>query len=290
MPRHRLLVTYDGAPFHGWQIQRDVRTLEGELTNALSRLAGQPLKLQGASRTDAGVHALGQVAHFDYDGRLGPPELLKALNALAHPAVRVWRCEPCAPDFHARHDARGKLYRFDLWVDRIHHPLHRERTLQVKQRLDLEAMQRGASHLVGHHDFTALRSASCDARSPWVTLHSIDVLGEPPLVRVEVAGAAFLKYMVRSIVGTLLEVGRGHRDPDSLPALLASRDRSLAGPTARPHGLHLVYIRYPGHPWAEGVALTAGSTGVVGVPPSKSRQLREKNCNTSRLPPKTQWW
>jgi tRNA pseudouridine38-40 synthase len=263
MGRFRALVAYDGAPFHGWQIQPGVATVEGELTAALARIAGRACKVQGASRTDAGVHALGQVIHFDYEGRLGPAELQKALNAIASPAVRLLHCEAAESGFHARHDARGKLYRYDLWLERVHHPLYRARSLHVPGRLNLSAMRAATAHFLGERDFSALRAAGCDAPSPVVEVHRVEVGGEPPNVAIWVEGAAFLKYMVRALVGTLLDVGRGRRPADSIPALLERGDRGQAGMTVGPEGLHLVWVRYPEHPWSQGAAaLTTGARGV----------------------------
>ncbi len=252
MPRFRGLVAYSGTDFHGWQIQPDVRTVEGELTDALETIARTRSKVQGASRTDAGVHAEGQVMHFDYEGSMRPDQLKNGLNAVSSRDVRVMALEPCPSDFNARHSARGKLYRFDLFLGRAHHPLYRGTSWQIQGDLDISAMRAAAQHFLGTHDFTSLRAAGCSAPSPVLTLSRIDILEETPHITIMVAGNAFLKYMVRTLVGTLVRVGRGKRDPESIPALIEAKDRSQAGTTARPEGLRLVYVNYPDFLWSDG--------------------------------------
>ena len=202
-------------------------------------------KVQGASRTDAGVHAEGQVAHFDYDGEMDAYRLRKGLNAVTDRAVRVLEVEATDPEFHARHDARGKQYRYDIWAHAVHHPLYRGTTLHVWRSLDLEAVRRAAPHFLGERDFSALRAAGCDARTPVTRLTRLELVGSTPALSVIVEGTSFLKYMVRNLVGTLIDVGVGRREPDSIPDLLAARDRHQAGQTAAPHGLRLMWVRYP---------------------------------------------
>lgn len=266
--RFRILVAYDGGAFHGFQIQADVRTVEGELTDALAQLAGQPTKVHGASRTDAGVHAYGQVAHFDYAGEMSAMRLREGLNAIASDDVRVIHCEEAHSKFHSRHKASGKLYRYDLWNDRVHHPLFRRNSLHIKSRLDLAAMQLAADALCGEHDFTSFRASHCSAKSPVLPIERISLVGQPPLVSVHVEGPAFLKHMVRTIVGTLIDVGRGKRSHESMSDLLAAQDRTKAGDTAEAKGLHLVYVRYVDYPWANGAStLTANELGVASVQP-----------------------
>jgi tRNA pseudouridine38-40 synthase len=244
VPRYRARVAYDGTDYHGWQIQPNVPTVEGELTRALAQISQAESKVQGASRTDAGVHAEGQSIHFDYDGPMDAAELAKGLNGVSAWDVRVIECAQTEGDFHARHHACGKLYRYDLWADPVSNPLRRRYATHVPGPIDVEAMKRAAAHFVGEHDFTALQSASCEAPSPILMMNRVEIVGTAPALSVYVDGAAFLKYMVRTMVGTLLEVGHGRREADSIPDLLASRDRSQAGRTAKAHGLHLVEVRY----------------------------------------------
>ncbi|MCA9300545.1 MAG: tRNA pseudouridine synthase A, partial [Phycisphaerales bacterium] len=177
--RFRLLVAYRGDAFHGWQIQDDVRTVEGHLTDALARVTGERRKVWGASRTDAGVHARGQVAAFDYEGRVGPREMHRALNALTAEDVAVPRVDIVDPSFHPRHSARGKIYRYQIWQGFQRSPFWYDRTMHVRRALDVEAMREGASRLLGRHDFSAFRGAGCDASSPVRELFAIDI-GDGP--------------------------------------------------------------------------------------------------------------
>lgn len=250
--RLRLHVAYGGTNYHGWQIQPEDRTIEGELTRAAAQMldcAESEVVIQGASRTDSGVHALGQVAHLDHGHQRGRWEWVRGLNALTEHDICVTRVEEVDPDFHARFSARGKIYRYDIWNHRFQHPLRYRRTWQIKQRLDVERMQRAAADMEGHHDFEAFRAADCDSHSSDRHMRRVEVTREGPLVRITVEGDAFLKYMVRVMVGTLVRVGRGKMSADSIPEILASRDRHRAGRTAPARGLTLVRIFYPDFPW-----------------------------------------
>ena len=247
--RHlRLLIRYDGTEFEGWQEQPGGhRTVQGRLRAALATLARGPerIVLVGAGRTDAGVHALGQVAHVAVDTRLDPPALCRALNALLPVDLAVPALAPAPPTFHARRDARGKHYRYRLWTRRIRDPLRARYSHHVPIALDLPAMRRAARAFAGTHDFRSLCAAGSAPTSTVRRLTRVAIEGEARgEVRVEVEGDGFLRHMVRNLVGTLLEVGSGRRDPDSVPELLARRDRSAAGPTAPARGLCLVRVDY----------------------------------------------
>lgn len=249
--RARLLVAYHGANFHGWQIQTSARSVEGALTAAASRLNGRPTKVWGASRTDAGVHAQGQVAAFDAD-RHDAPTLFKALNSLLPDDIGVICVEPVDPSFHPRHSARGKRYRYDIWNELRRDPFIADRSYHVRQRLDVDAMRRAAAWFVGEQDFASLQAVGCEANGTVRILWAVDVTEPVPgLIRIEVAGSAFLRYMVRTLVGTLLEVGTGRRPPEWVADVLAARDRRLAGPTAEARGLTLLAVRYPDFPWLQ---------------------------------------
>lgn len=244
----RLLVQYDGTDFEGWQEQPgEHRTVQGCLRAALVTLARRPAKvaLVGAGRTDAGVHARGQVAHATLDTRLEPRELLRALNALLPTDLAVCGLAPAAPGFHARRDARSKHYRYRLWTGRIRAPLCARFAHHVPARLDVTAMQRAARAFIGTHDFRSLCAAGSRPASTLRNLSRVAVEGElGGELSIEVEGDGFLRHMVRNLVGTLLEVGRGHRGADSIPQLLAQLDRSAAGPTAPARGLQLVRVDY----------------------------------------------
>lgn len=253
--RIRMRVAYHGAAFHGWQIQPDVRTVEGVVSEAVATIAGGPRKVWGASRTDAGVHARGQVCCFDYRGERSIEAFFKGLNHLTPDDVAVLAVDEVPPTFHPRHDARGKIYRYEILDGFPPDPMRRDRCWHVGRRLDADAMHAAAQQLVGRHDFSALRAAGCDASSPVRDLYHVGVRRTRAewgraAVQIDVVGSAFLKYMVRAIAGTLVEVGRGRRDAAWLREGLASRERSALGPTAPPQGLTLVRIFYPSQAFA----------------------------------------
>jgi tRNA pseudouridine38-40 synthase len=248
VPRIRLLLEYDGTDFVGWQEQPDARSVQGELESAVSELAGGPVRVRGAGRTDSGVHATGQAAHLDWTGRLGPVELRGALNARLAPDLSVIDVRVVPDDFDARRDALSKRYRYRILNRPSPSPLRRRVTWHLRRRLDVDAMRRGAEHLVGDRDFESFRGApggpppsQCTRR----TLDALEVRREGDECWIRARSRSFLRYMVRNLVGTLVEVGAGRLDLDEIPAILASRDRSRAGPTAPPQGLCLEWIEYP---------------------------------------------
>jgi tRNA pseudouridine38-40 synthase len=249
--RVRVELAYRGEPFHGWQRQPGVVTVQGALEDALSRLTGEPLLTLGASRTDAGVHAFGQVAAFDWDGRLPVDALVRALNHWTPPAITVRRGEEVPDAFHPRHDARSKTYAYAIRDGALRWAWDAETTLWHRAGpLDEAAMHEAAQVLVGAHDFSAFRAAGCQASSPVKQIEHVNVTrAVDGKIRVEVQGTSFLKYMVRTVVGTLLEVGRGRRDAAWVADVLASRDRGRAGMTVEARGLCLEEIRYPDVPW-----------------------------------------
>jgi tRNA pseudouridine38-40 synthase len=248
VPRIRLVIEYDGTDFVGWQVQSAGRSVQGELESGLAALAEAPVRVHGAGRTDAGVHARGQVAHLDWTGRLRPGELRRALNArLAHD-LSVVDARAVPDGFDARRDAVSKCYLYRILNRPTPSPLRRHVTWHLRRRLDLEGMRRAAAQLVGELDFEAFRGApggpplnQCTGR----TLDELDVRREGDECRIRARSRSFLRYMVRNLVGTLVEVGSGRLEPEAIPAILASRDRSRAGPTAPPQGLCLEWIEYP---------------------------------------------
>ncbi len=243
-------VEYHGAAFHGWQIQRDVVTAEGVLTDAVETITGARVKVWGASRTDAGVHARGQVAAFDYAGPRRLDELYHGLNHLTPDALSIAAIDEVDDSFHPRHSARGKVYRYHLWPHFDRSPFLVDRTWQVRGAVDVGAMSAAAGHLVGEHDYSAFRASGCQASSPVRRLWEVSVRRRRDgRVTVQVAGSAFLKYMVRNLVGTLVEVGRGKRAPEWVAEVLAGRARCAAGPTADAKGLVLDRVFHPDHPW-----------------------------------------
>jgi tRNA pseudouridine38-40 synthase len=240
------LIAYHGGAFHGWQRQADgVRTVQGEIEAALAQMHSGPMLIRGASRTDAGVHALGQVAAFESDGRHDVGAYYRGPNRLTPSDIAIRSVDEVDEAFHPRHSARGKIYRYRIVDGFAGDPLARDRAWQVRRRLDAEAMHEAAQALVGEHDFSSFRAAGCDASSPVREIYAVRVRRLVDEVEVEVIGSAFLKYMVRNVVGTLVEVGRGTRRVEWLRDVLVSRDRRAAGPTAAACGLTLVQIFYP---------------------------------------------
>jgi tRNA pseudouridine38-40 synthase len=244
MPTFRLTLEYDGTDFAGWQRQaQGERTVQATLAAALAEIAGAPVRVTGAGRTDAGVHAEGQVASVELETGLDAEGLRRALNGVLPPDVAVVEAARAGPEFHARFAARSKLYRYRLWNGASPSPLRAARTHRVFTPLDLPAMRRAAAHLLGCHDFRSFQAARAAPGPTLRTLTRLEVAGESRgEVQIWVEGDAFLRHMVRILTGTLVEVGIGRSDPDAMPAVLAARDRSRAGPTAPARGLCLVRV------------------------------------------------
>jgi tRNA pseudouridine38-40 synthase len=247
MPRIRLLLEYDGTDFHGWQLQAGDRTVQGELEAALVQIVGRPVRVQGAGRTDAGVHARGQVAHADVDTRLEPAELKRALNAVLPPDVAVLELAAASADFDARGDARWKRYIYRILERRPASPLRRRMVWHHHGALELAPMVDAARVLEGTHDFAAFRGNPRGSGDEGTvrTLLRLEPRREGDELWIVAEGQAFLRHMVRNLVGTLVEVGRGRLAPEAVSEILASRDRSRAGPTAPACGLCLDHIEYP---------------------------------------------
>jgi len=244
----RLTLEYDGADFEGWQVQPGGRrTVQGTLEHAIARVTLERVRCVGSGRTDAGVHAEGQVASVRLATGLAPDALRRALNGVLPPDVVV-RALALAPDgFDARRHATGKLYRYALWNGPERAPLRRRRALQLQRPLDLAAMRRAAAELVGSHDFASFQASGSDVRSTVRTLRRLDVSGQAgAAIALWFEGSGFLRHMVRNLAGTLLEVGSGRRDPEGMTVLLAARDRAGAGRTAPAHALTLVSVSYAG--------------------------------------------
>jgi tRNA pseudouridine38-40 synthase len=245
MPRYRFTLEYHGGPFVGWQRQENGRSVQGVLEAALSGLDGRAVTVIGAGRTDAGVHARGQVAHADIDRDWDTRRLAAALNHHLRPhPVAVLAAGAAAPDFHARFDAIARAYVYRL-VDRAA-PLAIDAGLawRVPVPLDVDAMGEAAAHLVGRHDFTTFRAGQCQALSPVKTLDSLTVCRTAGGVEVTARARSFLHNQVRSMVGTLVKVGMGRWAPDRVAEALAARDRARCGPVAPPDGLYLEAVSY----------------------------------------------
>jgi tRNA pseudouridine38-40 synthase len=245
MPRYKLTLEYDGTGLVGWQRQASGLSVQEILETAVERFCGEAVRVHGAGRTDSGVHALAQVAHFDLQSERDPEELRGALNFHVRPhAVSVLSVEPAPATFNARTSARGRHYRYRILNRRAPPALERNRVWHVGTPLDVAAMQVGARHLLGKHDFTTFRDTLCQAKSPIRTIDVLDVarLGEEVVVEVE--ARSFLHHQVRNIVGTLKLVGQGKWSPDRVKRALEARDRRVGGPTAPAQGLCLVAVTY----------------------------------------------
>lgn len=245
MPRYKLTIEYDGGPFVGWQRQDNGASVQGELEAAAQRLCGERVPVQGAGRTDSGVHALGQVAHVDLPKHYPADKVRDALNAhLASPAISVLHAQQVAEGFHARFDAVERSYLYRIIGRRPPLALERGKVWRTPFTLDADAMHAGAQCLVGRHDFTTFRDAQCQADSPVKTLDTIGVAQVGEEVHVTCAARSFLHRQVRSFVGSLVEVGRGRWAPGDMSRVLAAKDRAACGPVAPPDGLYLVAVRF----------------------------------------------
>jgi tRNA pseudouridine38-40 synthase len=245
MPRYKLTIEYDGAPFVGWQVQDNGPSVQGVLAAAVAAFCGEHVHVQGAGRTDAGVHALGQVAHLDLAKAWDADTVRDAINAHLRPhPVAVLAAEPVADDFDARRSATKRHYLYRIVNRRADLALDAARAWRTPRPLDVAAMQEGARRLLGRHDFTTFRAAECQAKSPVKTLDRLDVERDGEDVRIDAAARSFLHRQVRSMVGSLVEVGEGRRSADDLEWALAARDRAACGEVAPPQGLYLVRVDY----------------------------------------------
>lgn len=238
-------VAYDGTHFSGWQIQAEQRTVQGELQRAFESIVQHPVRVRGAGRTDAGVHAQGQKIALDWDHPLPPERVVLAMAALLPHDITLRDVQPCASNCDVKSDSLGKRYVYRIHLA-SHRPL-RERAWVWHRRghLDVAAMQRAAQDLVGEHDFESFRQAGCQAAHARRCVWAVNVQRDDEIISIEVRGNAFVRGMVRVISGTLYEVGRGRQAPDSMPSLLAARNRALAGITAPAKGLTLEEVYMP---------------------------------------------
>jgi tRNA pseudouridine38-40 synthase len=245
MPRYRLTIEYDGGPFVGWQRQDNGPSVQGALEDAIEKLSQERVTVTGAGRTDAGVHALGQVAHFDLEKEFAADKVRDALNHFLRPSpVVVLDAAVVVADFHARFSASGRHYLFRLLNRRSPPALDAGKVWHLPMPLDAEAMHHAAQQLLGSHDFTTFRAAECQAQSPVKTLDRLDVSRRADEIHIEASARSFLHHQVRSLAGSLKLVGEGKWSARDLKAALDARDRSACGPVAPPDGLYLVRVDY----------------------------------------------
>jgi tRNA pseudouridine38-40 synthase len=245
MPRYRITIEYDGTPFVGWQVQAAGASVQGRLAEAIAKFCGETVSVRGAGRTDAGVHALGQVAHFDLSREWPTATVRAAVNFHLKPdPIAILDCSLVADDFDARFSAVARHYRYRILSRGAPPVLDSDRVWWVPQHLDSAAMQEAATALIGRHDFTTFRAAGCQSKSPIKTLDRLDVTRAGDELVIEASARSFLHNQVRSMVGSLKAVGEGKWRPADMAAALAARDRAACGPVAPARGLYLVRVDY----------------------------------------------
>ena len=240
----RLTVEYDGTDFSGWQRQLEQRTVQATLEDTLFEVIGERTEVRGAGRTDAGVHAAGQVASLTISNRIPPHGLLRGMNSLLPSDVALVDAAEADAGFDARFSARGKVYRYRIWNHLVRSPLHARTSWHCRRALDLEAMREAAATLRGEHDFRGFRASDCDRRNTVRVIRGFEIRKEGALIEIDVEGTAFLKNMVRILAGTLADVGRGKLTVQSVLRALEQGDRAAGGVTAPAAGLTLLRVIY----------------------------------------------
>jgi tRNA pseudouridine38-40 synthase len=244
VPTFKLTLEYDGSCYHGWQVQPGLPTIQAEVQAAIQQIISAPISVTAAGRTDAGVHALGQVAGFTTAATLSAAEWLRTLNGLLPADIAVLAVEQVLDDFHARFDARSKLYRYRILTRPHRSALERDRAWHITYQLDLESMRTASKSLHGRHDFSSFQGSPTDTENAVCEISLLELTHGGNELIIKIQADRFLKQMVRNIVGTLVEVGRGKLKAEELQEILAACDRTKAGPTAPAHGLYLVRVNY----------------------------------------------
>jgi tRNA pseudouridine38-40 synthase len=245
MKNFKITIEYDGSAFHGWQRQAVGRTIQGEIETALATMTGDRISVTGSGRTDAGVHALNQTANFRCATMLSPEVFLKGLNSLLPKDIVITSCESAPDQFHARYDVKSKTYHYKILNRPLPAAVYRQYAWHIRKKLDLNAMQDALSCIAGRHDFKAFEGSGSPRTDSIRRIMTIDLLrtdGEYLVLTIE--GDGFLRFMVRNIVGTIVDVGLGKITPEDFKQILASKNRNLAGITAPAHGLFLVDVKY----------------------------------------------
>jgi tRNA pseudouridine38-40 synthase len=240
----KLIIEYDGSAFHGWQRQSSDTSIQSEIEKTLSVMTGQQIVLNGSGRTDAGVHALGQTANFRCNTTLAPETFHKGLNGLLPDDIVITSCTSADDDFHARFNVKSKIYRYHIINRRIPTAIGRQYAWHIRKTLDVDAMQAAACHIAGIHDFKSFQGQGSGVKNTIRHITDLGIYRKSDIITVDIQANGFLRFMVRNIVGTLVEVGTGKITPDEVGQILNSKDRSRAGATAPPHGLFLVKVNY----------------------------------------------
>ncbi|MGM0454276.1 MAG: tRNA pseudouridine(38-40) synthase TruA [Thermodesulfobacteriota bacterium] len=242
----KLVVEYDGTRFSGWQVQANARTVQGEIERAIATMTRQSIRINGSGRTDAGVHALGQVANFRCETALTASAFYSGLNSLLPADIVVRSCQSVPESFHARYDATGKTYHYRIFNRHLPVAIGRQYVWHVRKKLDISAMEAALDHIVGTHNFKAFENSGSPKSRTTRTVYNaiIEQQQDSRYLTVKLTADGFLRYMVRNIVGTIVEVGLAKYPPGRISDILTAGDRSLAGTTAPPHGLFLVSVNY----------------------------------------------
>ncbi len=240
----KLVIEYEGTNYHGWQTQKNAPTIQEVLEDKLKIITGESVKTTAASRTDAGVHARGQVVNVKTNSRIELEALLRSLNSLLPPDIVIESASEVNEDFNSRRDAKSKVYQYIILNRKFPSALHRRFSWFIPAQLDVKAMNKAASFLKGEHDFSSFQAADCDSDNPWHRIKRVSVLKEKDFIKITIEATAFLRHMVRSIVGSLVEVGKGKTTVAGFKQVLEAQDRSRAGRTAPPQGLFLVEVKY----------------------------------------------
>ena len=241
----KVVIEYDGTDFHGWQRQKFHRTIQAEIEKAIATMTGQKITVVGSGRTDAGAHALGQVANFKCDTRLRSKEFLKGLNSLLPPSILIKACEQVGDNFHARYDAKSKLYQYRILNQALPAAIMRQYAWHIRRPLDTKAIRLAAAHLIGEHDFKSFEGTGSPRTHTKRRVYTADIISQDLNYLVfEIEADGFLRFMVRNIVGTLVEVGMGKISPEDFKKILLSKDRSQASATAPSQGLFLKAVKY----------------------------------------------
>ena len=240
----KLTIAYDGTGFHGWQIQPERRTIQGELQQTFQKLFNHEVKVTGSGRTDAGVHAHGQVANVETIRNMDTDAVLRGANAQLPPEIRILSVEEVNAEFHARRSARSKTYEYHVWRHPIISPFHCRFVYGYRYPLDEQAMDRGAECFLGTHDFTSFCASATEIEDRTRTIFEASWQRSDMTWVFRIRGNGFLQYMVRTIAGTLIQIGRRRMQPEELPQIFNAHDRRLAGPSLPAHGLHLIQVQY----------------------------------------------
>lgn len=245
MPKYKLTIEYDGTPYYGWQRQKNFKTVQGTIEGAISAFACTEVELFAAGRTDTGVHAVGQVAHFEIEKQYPEWQVTEAINFyLKKEKIVILKTEVADKNFHARFSAKQRSYCYKILNRPYKSVLDLHRLWHIKQKLDLEKMRQATALLIGHHDFSSFRAAGCQASSPVITLDQIEIIQDVDLILIHIKARSFLYHMVRNIVGSLVSVGKENITLAEFEQIFASKDRTLAGITAPAHGLYFTEVLY----------------------------------------------